>query len=432
MKKNLFLLLMMVWSCGVLFGQQTWVKTFGGSKEDFARSVAKTLDSGSVIAGYTCSNDGDMQQLSKGDCDVYVCKLDRYGEVEWFRTIGGSRGDLGMCITSTLDSGYLFTGYTESENVDFERILGSRDAYVVKLDKNGFIQWKRSIGGSGIDWGTSISVTPDGGAILTGYTQSNDGDFKNMNVGRSDIFVVKIDAIGEVLWFKTIGGHANDMGMSTAAASDNGVFVSGYTWSNSGDFKGMTKGSEDIFIMKFDSDGELQWKRVLGGANGESSYSVAATDDGGVILTGYSRSNDGDFKGMAAGETYIFVIKLDQHGRVQWKKSFGGSPTDDVGNSIAALSNGGYILAGEENEDVVVVKMNHTGETQWKKLIIGSRHDTGYSVIEAFDGGLIITGRTFSNDGDFNDMNKGDSDIFVIKLDSSGNLQPSGKKSKEK
>lgn len=235
------------------------------------------------------------------------------------------------------------------------------------------------MGGSSEESGESITTTSDGGILITGFTNSNDGDFKGMNKGYQDIFVIKLDKNGEVLWKKTFGGENGELGSSITTTSDGGILVTGYTSSKDGDFKGMDKGVYgDIFVIKLDKDGELDWKRTYGGSKSECGNSLTTTSDGGILITGLTFSYDGDFNGMNKGGRDIFVIKLDKTGEVFWKKTFGG-----------------------EN------------------------YESGQSMTTTSDGSVLITGGTSSNDGDFKGMNNGGQDIFVMKLDSNGNLNKS-------
>ena len=146
--------------------------------------------------------------------------------------------------------------------------------------------WKKTYGGTFHEMGQSITTTPDGGLVLTGYTSSNDGDFGGMNKGDYDIFIIKLDAQGNVLWKKTYGGSKYDYGQSITTTSDGGSVLTGTTFSNDGDFNGMNKGDADIFVIKLDTNGEIQWKKTYGGSGNDYGYSIITTPDSGLVLTG--------------------------------------------------------------------------------------------------------------------------------------------------
>jgi hypothetical protein len=438
MMKYLVVLVVVIWSTGVLLSQETLVKTFGGNLDDRGYSITATSDEGYVLTGYTGSNDGDFKGTNRSGSDIFVIKLDSRGDVQWSKTFGGSSNDWGTSITTTPDGGYALCGVTYSNDGDFEGMnKGEEDIFVIKLDSRGDVQWSKTFGGSSNDWGTSITTAPDGGYVLSGETYSNDGDFKGMNKGGLDHIVIKLDSRGDVQWSKTFGGSSDDWGNSISTAPDGGYVLSGVTYSNDGDFEGMKKGLSDIIIIKLDSRGDILWKKMYGGSSYEWHYSINTTLDGGYVLTGLSQSNDGDFEGMNKGEEDIFVIKLDSRGDVQWSKTFGGS-SYDVGRSITISPDEGCVLTGETmssdgdfegmnkgERDIFVIKLDSRGEAEWKRLFGGIWDDCGYSITISPDKGCVLTGETISNDGDFEGMNKGSWEIFVINLDSNGNLNPS-------
>ncbi len=450
MKKNLSLVVMMVWSCSVLFGQDTWVKVFGGSGyggsgDDSGESIITTPDGGYVLTGVTNSNDGDFKGMNKGGRDIFVIKLDSRGDVQWKKTIGSSEYDRSNSITTAPDGGCVLTGLAASYDGDFNGInKGGADIFVIKLDSRGDVQWKKTFGGLFLDDGRSITTTPDGGFVLTGYTYANYGDFEGMNQGEWDIFVIKLDSRGSVEWKKTFGGTGGEEGNSITTSPDGGYVLTGVTSSNDGDFEGMNKGEKDIFVIKLNSRGDVEWKKAFGGTGGEEGYSITTSPDGGFVLTGSAYSNDGDFNGMNKGEWDIFIIKLESHGDVQWKKTIGGLRYEK-GHSVTITLDDGYILTGgtQSNDgdfngmnkgesDIFVIKLDSHGDVQWKKTFGGLWGDDGRSIATTPDGGFVLTGNTYPNDGDFKGMYKVDRDIFVIKLDSYGNLNPNSKKSKKK
>jgi hypothetical protein len=156
----------------------------------------------------------------------------------------------------------------------------------MKLSSNGDIQWNKTFGGSGSENGRSIQQTTDGGYVLTGVTRSNDGDFSGINKGGQDIFVMKLSSNGDIQWNKTFGGSGSENGYSIQQTSDGGYVLTGDTGSNDGDFSGMNKGGRDIFVMKLSSNGDIQWNKTFGGSAFENGYSIQQTSDGGYVLTG--------------------------------------------------------------------------------------------------------------------------------------------------
>ncbi len=448
MRKNLIVLvLIFLWSCDVLWNQEKWVTTIGGSSTEGGTSIISTPDGGYIVTGSTGSVDGDFKGMRKGLTDVLVIKYDSKGEIQWKRTFGGSGIQGGYSITRTTDGGYVLTGFTTSNDGDFKGMgKGQSDIFVIKVDSKGNVLWKKLFGGTGNESGSSITTTSDGGVVLTGLGDSNDGDFEGMNKGVEDIIVLKLDPSGVLQWKKTIGGSDTEGGSSVTRTSDGGFVLSGFFMSNDVDFIRSNKGIYDVFVIKLNEVGHVVWSKSFGGSGFEQSMSMTTTPDGGCILTGRTNSEDGDFKELnkvwkRGGD--VFVIKLNSSGDLQWKNTYGGSQRDD-GNSITTSPDGGFIMSGlttskdgdingtyNGQEDIWVIKLNERGLVEWEKTFGGKLTDMCLSVSSFPDGGCVLTGFTNSNDGDFKGMNKGDNDIFVIKLDSNGNLQPSGNKSKK-
>jgi hypothetical protein len=317
----------------------------------------------------------------------------------------------------------------------------------VKINSNGEKVWKITIGGSGEDHGHSIITTPDSGYVLTGSTHSNDGDFSGMNKGSSDIFLVKVNSIGEIEWKKTFGGSSYENSYSITSSKDGGYVLTGSTNSNDGDFSGMNKGGEDIFVIKLNSNGEIVWKKTFGGKSNEEGSSILTTIDNNYVLTGVANSINvgktypifnGDFNGMDKGYQDIFVIKLNSNGDIVWRRIFGGTDNEKV-YSITNTTDGEYVLTGETSSydgdfsglkdrkkgiDIFVLKLNSNVDLIWNKTYGGRHSEQGYSITTTIDSGFVLTGSTHSNDGDFNGMNKKEmsSDIYVMKINSSGDI----------
>ncbi len=416
-------------------GQNTWVKTYGGSESEGGCSITYTSDGGYIVTGYTYSNNGDFNGMNKGSGDIFVMKLNSFGEVEWEITLGGELYEQGYSITTTNDGGYIISGFTYSNNGDFSGMNnGFHDIFVIKLNTTGKVQWKKTFGGNLPDGSKSLVTTKDNGYILTGFSYSNNNDFNGMNKGSSDVFVIKLNFDGDLIWKKTFGGSEDDSGNSIITTNDGGFVITGNTYSNNLNFNLKKNDSSDIFVMKIDSDGDILWNKILGGSGNELGNSITSTSDDGYVLTGTTSSNDGDFNGMNKGNQDIFVVKLDSIGNIEWKKTFGGSGNEQ-GNTITTTDDGKFLFTGvttsidgdfvslkPEGNNIFVMLLEPTGDTVWNRTFGGSGFDYGWSITTTTDGGFVLTGRTFSNDGDFSGMNKGSSDLLVMKLDSNGNL----------
>jgi uncharacterized delta-60 repeat protein len=362
-----------------------FIKTIGGTSGDYGYSIQQTSDGGYVITGYTLS-------FGAGSSDVFVIKLDSSGNLSWAKTIGGTSEDYGYSIQQTSDGGYIITGETSSFGA------GVDDVFVIKLDSYGNLSWAKTIGGTGEDSGSSIQQTSDGGYVITGETSS-------FGAGSYDVFVIKLNSSGNLSWAKTIGGTGINSGYSIQQTSDGGYVITGRTY-------GFGAGG-DVFVIKLNSSGNLSWAKTIGGTSDDEGSSIQQTSDGGYVITGYTSS-------FGAGDWDVFVIKLDSSGNLSWARAIGGTNYDS-GSSIQQTSDGGYVITGYTSSfgagdwDVFVIKLDSSGNLSWAKTIGGTNYDVGYSIHQTSDGGYIITGST-----EFSRRVYGY--IFVIKLDSSGNI----------
>jgi uncharacterized delta-60 repeat protein len=356
----------------------TFAERIGGSNDDFANSIIQSSDGGYVVAGYTNSFGGSY--------DFYVVKLYSSGSVAWTKTIGGSGDDQANSVVQSSDGGYIVAGYTTSFGAS------GADMYVVKLGSGGNVQWTKTIGGSDDDFANSVIQSSDGGYVIAGYTQS-------FGAGGYDMYVVKLDSNGNVVWTKTIGGSNSDVANSIVQSSDGGYVVAGETLS-------FGASGRDIYVVKLDSSGNIVWTKTIGGSWDDFANSVIQSSDGGYVIAGYTQS-------FGASWYDIYVVKLDSSGNVIWSKTIGGGNAD-VAYSIIQSSDGGYIVIGRTQSfgaggyDVYVVKIDSSGNVLWTKTIGGGSADEARSIIQSSDGGFAIAGYTQS-------FGAGLYDIYVVK-----------------
>ena len=368
--KNLILTLIITLPLTLL--GQGWEQTIGGESWDFGYSVQQTQDGGYIICGHTPS-------FENGDDDVWLIKTDGNGQEQWSQTFGGEVGDRGYSVQQTTDGGYIITGWT------FSFGNGGLDVYLIKTDENGNEEWSKTFEG---DYGRSVQQTTDGGYIIGGYTNS----FGN---GGYDVYLIKTDENGTELWSQTYGGEGDDIGYSVQQTTDGGYIITGYTES-------FGNGSNDVYLIKIDENGNEEWSQTFGGEVGDLGYSVQQTTDGGYIITGKTNSD-------------VYLIKTDENGNELWSQTFGGG---DYGFSVQQTTDGGYIITGETNShDVYLIKTDENGNEQWSQTFGGNGWETGYSVQQTTDGGYIITGNTES-------FGNGQNDIYLIKTDGYGNILP--------
>uniref|UniRef100_UPI0040497737 hypothetical protein n=1 Tax=Gelidibacter sp. TaxID=2018083 RepID=UPI0040497737 len=424
MKK--LLLIIIGFTASNLFSQTPvieWQKNIGGSSNDFSRSVKQTSDGGFILAGSSASINGDLTNNNGGE-DFWIVKLNSLGNIQWQKSIGGSATDIAYSISQTTDGGYIVCGMTGSNSGNVTGNHGMSDGWVVKLNSIGNIQWQKALGGTQQESLHSIQQTSDGGYITAGFSQSSNGDVSNNN-GSTDYWIVKLNSSGNILWEKSIGGSGSDTAYSISQTTDDGYIVTGSSNSNDGDVIG-NHGFSDSWTIKLDSSGTVQWKKSFGGTGVDIGNSIQQTIDGGYVLAGVSTSNDGDVSGNHGNGDFL-IIKLDSTGNIQWQKSLGGT-SSETARSIYQTEDTGYLIGGEassnngdvsgghgNNNDYWVVKLDNGGNIQWQKCLGGTGSDRGMAIDVTTDGKAIITGYSQSSDGDLTG-NYGVSDWWTVKL----------------
>lgn len=344
-----------------------WQKCLGGSGFDEAYSIQQTSDRGYIIAGVTNSNDGDVSG-NHGGGDYWLVKLDTIGNIQWQKCLGGANSEGAFSVQQTYGNGYIVAGYSWSIDGDVNGNHSTNyDYWVVKLDSVGNIQWQKCLGGQSSEWAASIRQTLDNGYIVAGFASSIDGDVTNIS-GSDDYWVVKLDSNGNIQWQKCLGGLSNDRAYSIQQTQDRGYVVTGFSPSNDGIVIG-NHGGQDFWVVKLDTVGNLEWQKCLGGTLVDEAYSIQQTTDNGYIVAGKTSSNDGDVSGNHSPLAFdSWVVKLDSLGNLEWQKCLGGTDFE-VTNSILQTSFGGYIAAGTTTSNDGDVIGNHGGKDVWVEYL---------------------------------------------------------------
>ena len=336
-------------------------------------------------------------------------KIDAHGNIEWQKSLGGSDSEAGASIIQTADGGYVVAGSAASHNCDLTGNHGGFDFWVVRLNNKGDILWQKMYGGSQEDYALSLSTTA-GGYMVAGHTLSNDGDVQG-NHGGMDWWIIKIDETGNLIWQKCLGGSNDDQANSIQSTADGGCIIAGWEDSNDGNVSG-NHGIGDYWLVKLDKSGNIQWQKTYGGTGLDEAWSVRMTNDGGYIVAGSTGSYDGDVSGKrpsGPGDYDVWILKVNNAGNIQWKNCYGGT-ANESGYFIQLTSDGGYIVAGSSSSinydltcnsgqtDAWVFKINNAGDLQWQKSIGGNNNDEAYSIQPLNDGGFIVAGYTGSSD----------------------------------
>lgn len=352
-------------------------------------------------------------------------------DFEWQETYGGTGSEYAYSVKQTPDGGYITAGYTNSTDLEVVGNTGGQAFWVVKTNSLGVLQWQKVLGGTALDRAHAIDITSDGGYIVGGYTFSNNGDVSGNN-GGADYWIVKLDSTGDIEWQQTYGGSANEILWDVKQTPDGGYIGLGVAESTDGDISS-PKGGQDYWVVKLDSDGALEWEKSYGGLGFDEGQKIALTSDGNYILAGVSNSDDGDITDNKGFSDY-WIVKINTTGTIIWQKNFGGSLLD-IANDIKETADGGFIIAGysgSQDGDVVgnttsstdywVVKTDSSGNLEWQKSIAGGDNDLGYGITQTADGGYVVIGDSLSSTGDATEQ-IGVEDIWVIKLLPNGDIQ---------
>ncbi len=295
-------------------GNLLWQSSFGGSDIDQLYSAVQMQDGNYLIAGFSWSGiSGNKTEATAGLEDYWVVKIDNSGNQIWQNDIGGSSNDELYSAISTTDGGALIGGWSFSgiSGDKTEISQGQNDFWVVKLTSSGTISWQNDIGGSGPDGLYTVAQTTDGGYLLGGFSSSGiSGDKTEANLNNTaDYWVVKIDAVGNILWQNDIGGNSADLLYSVSQTADGNLLLAGLSFSGiSGEKTESNLGFEDYWIIKLDNSGNLLWQNTMGGAKSDQLYSVIPTDDEGFLISGYSKSDSSTDKSEKSQGNFDFWL----------------------------------------------------------------------------------------------------------------------------
>ncbi|WP_347923639.1 hypothetical protein [Pontimicrobium sp. SW4] len=312
----------------------------------------------------------------------------------------------------------------------------SDDGYMSIFNDVAFIN---TFGGSQEDHIVSIIETSDGNLALFGYTNSIDGDITDKTLQENDYWLIKITPDGNLLWSKTYGGSGDDVGQKVVATNDGGFAITGYSMSSDGDASN-NEGFHDNWLLKLDANGNILWEKSYGFSGHDHSYSIIQTNDGGFLMTGFldvtasgglgnTRINNSKRHGI--GE--FWCHKLDASGNIEWRRYFGGT-NNDRSFDVVQANDGGYVVTGfSESDDFDitnsygsydywVIKLDTAGNLLWEKSLGGSEIDQARSIVKTNDNAYIIAGNSFSTDEDVF-LNKGNSDFFIVKIDDNGSVK---------
>lgn len=323
-----------------------WSKTFGGTNDDRGNDIIQTNDGGYAVLGYSTSSDQDVSE-NAGSQDFWMIKLNANGSISWSKTFGYTGADFGTTLLQTADNSYLITGVldvTASAGQGNSQRHAGGDIWAIKLSENGELQWSKYFGGSFTDAPFGVVETEDHNFIIAGSSDSGDVDISNNN-GSYDFWVLKIASNGSLLWERSFGGSEIDEGRAITTTNDGNFIIVGDTRSADKDVSN-NNGAADVWVIKMNTDGNLIWEKTIGGTSFDVARSVSKTQDDGFIISGSSRSLDNSFTNQ--GQNDALLLKIDAEGNGVWKQTIGGAEIDFFYDAVQ-LNDASIIAVGETN-----------------------------------------------------------------------------------
>jgi len=352
-------------------GTLEWTRTYGGSEDDRGHDLVQLPDGGFAVVGYSKSSDGDAS-VNKGQHDNWVFRTDASGTLLWEKSFGFLGHDHAYNIITTSDGGLFFNGFLDvtasnglgqdKKEAHFSARHGVGEFWAHKVDLNGNLEWRKYFGGTSNDISYDAIETQNGDFVLVGSSESQDVDILNPR-GSYDIWVIKIDAKGNLLWEKSIGGSGYDKGNAVIETPNGSYLVVGQSFSNDGDIKAAA-GSSDIVLATLSATGQLQALKTFGGAGFETALTLEQRTDGTLIIIGNK------------------------------------SPQRNISTDV--------IL----DNDVALYYTLPNGSLINTTSLAGPGLDEGNDLILTREGKVIVVGSTESNAGDFA-YTRGEKDIFV-------------------
>ena len=325
---------------------------------------------------------------------LLISPLMVYGQgfEQWSTDIGGEDTEHFKAIQETSDGGFIVTGYVEDWNTDDQQF------YLVKTDSTGEVEWSQLYGDSSDDDAYAVSQTSDGGYIVGGRTKSS-------GAGLYDLWLIKTDQQGEILWEKTLGGAKDDVAYSLLVLDEDDYLVVGSTASYG-------SGNSDVWVLKTSSEGDILWNITMGGTMNDVGREVIASADGGFVIVGETSS-------YGAGWNDIWLVKMSSDGSISWNQTYGGS-ANDIGKSVTETDDG-FIIAGNSESfgsnlvEGYVVNVDPEGDLVWEQTFGGTSDDYAESIALSTDEGYLVTGFTSST-------GTGESDVWLFSVSQEGDL----------
>ena len=336
-------------------GNLVWEKTFGGSVGDGGHRIFNSTDNTYYLLAGAYSSDGDISNDPYPEStDYWIVKIDSSGNILWDRIIGGNILDQLWTGTLTDDGGVVALGWSGSEDGDVTEHFGAYDMWMVKLNSEGEKEWDFTIGTNDFDYGQAIIQTSDWGFLVGGASTIGEGGNLTCvpHSYKPEAILFKLDSLRNIEWQNCYGGSEDD-GITGLLEIDDGYIFIGHTLSNDGDVSGhhgITGETGDIWVVKINFYGNIIWQKCLGGSRFEDGSKILRTEDSGFIIIGCTQSHDGDVIGNHTLSEYdhdIWVVKLSGEGDLLWQQCIGGIGNEIVDFGVIKKSDNNYVIAGQ-------------------------------------------------------------------------------------
>lgn len=337
-------------------GEPLWNKTYGGSDDDRGQKIIATNDGGYAVLGFSKSNDQDVSENS-GFHDYWMAKLSANGALQWEKSFGYPGSDRGHSLIQTQDGGYFLVGFLDVTASNGQgndppgdgrsakpanTLHGVGEFWGIKLDASGNKEWSHYYGGTNNDRTFGVLQTDDGGFLMVGHSESDDFDITDPQ-GSYDVWIVRTDNVGNLLWQKNFGGSGIEIGYAVTETPEGNFIVVGDTRSSDKDISNPL-GNADFWAIKFKPSGEMIWEKTYGGSDFESARSIVGMPEGNFLIVGSSQSSGMDVS-ENKGRNDIWAIIIDPSGNLKWERSFGGSEMD-VANEVVVIDEKQVLLVG--------------------------------------------------------------------------------------
>ena len=418
-------------------GTVQWNKCFGGTDTEQFRDAIVNNDGTVTVFAISKSVDGDVSG-NHGGVDIWMFKIDPEGNLIWQICLGGTAAEDFRSVDTLQDGSYVIAAYTYSNDGNVSGNHGGEDVWMVDASNTGQIVWQKCFGGTASEGPKFVKVMSDGNIIVSATASSSNGDVTS-NYGNSDIWVIKLDNTGAMIWQKNYGSTQNDVGGSLVVSDDGNIVILGSTTGNDNDVTGGGHGYTDLWVIKINyATSALVWEKCIGGDYYDNPVQIIKNTDGDYLVASNTYSDNGDVTGLHGSyNNYdIFLVGLSDTGVINWSRCYGGTFNENVYNVLDDASSGEYLVTGytmsgdgdvqgfhvrnpsnlaDTSTDAWIVKIDYTGNIKWQKCLGGKNADYLYSVKKTGNNEFILAGETTSTDGDIQAA-YGYNDLWAVKL----------------